>query len=200
LIDGWAAIAAALNAVFRRHGMPEWTADQAQANVRGSLRDTFPDMFGAGWEQDANLFYTTLQVEHLAHLRAMAGAAELLEACAIAPCGVVSNKTGAFLRREVTHLGWDRYFGAVVGAGDAAADKPDAAPLRLALQRLGVGCDRRVWYVGDTALDMRSARAAGCFGVLLGEAAHDGGWVIAEPDARFGDAFELARQIAALAS
>jgi phosphoglycolate phosphatase len=180
--------------------MPEWTAAQAQANVRGSLRDTFPAMFGSGWEQDANLFYSTLQLDHLAHLRAMPGAPALLEACAIAPCGVVSNKAGAFLRREVTHLGWDRYFGAVVGAGDAAADKPDAAPLLLALARLGIGCDRRVWYVGDTALDMRAARAAGCFGILLGDAAHDGGWARADAHARFDDAFQLARQIAALAS
>ncbi len=200
LINGWAAIAAALNAVFRRHGMAEWSAAQAQANVRGSLRDTFPDMFGPAWEQDANLFYTTLQVEHLAHLRTMPGAEALLDAAAAVPRAVVSNKTGVFLRREVSHLGWDHHFGAVVGAGDAAADKPDAAPLLLALDRLGVQPGNRVWYVGDTALDMRAARAAGCCAVLLGEAAHDGGIGHAQPDFTFGTAAQLALEIAALAS
>ena len=35
--------------------------------------------------------------------------------------GVVSNKTGRFLRAELAALGWDHYFGKLVGAGDAAA-------------------------------------------------------------------------------
>jgi phosphoglycolate phosphatase len=180
--------------------MAQWSAAEAQANVRGSLRDTFPSMFGEGWEQDAGLFYTTLQAEHLAHLRAMPGAQALLLAAGAVPCAVVSNKAGVFLRREVTHLGWDGYFGAVIGAGDAAADKPDAAPLLLALKRLGVPAGRDVWYVGDTALDMRAARAAGCCAVLLGTAAHDGGLAHAQPDYAFAEASDLARAIAALAS
>jgi phosphoglycolate phosphatase len=200
LIDGWAAIAAALNAVFRKHAMPEWSSADAQARVRGSLRDTFPAMFGRSWKRDAKLFYATLETEHLTHLRAMPGAAALLETSAIAPRAVVSNKAGDFLRREVTHLGWDRHFGSVVGAGDALADKPDAAPLLLALKRLGVPAGPQVWYVGDTALDMRAARAAGCAAVLLGTAAHDGGVAQAQPDAHFSDAFQLAGDFAALAS
>ena len=73
----------------------------------------------------------------------------------------MSNKAGKFLRAEVTHLGWAGHFGAVVGAGDASADKPDPAPILLALDRLGRTADRSVWYLGDTALDMAAARAAG---------------------------------------
>ena len=85
----------------------------------------------------------------------------------------MSNKAGTYLRAEVAHLGWAAHFGAVVGAGDAAADKPDPAPIRIALQRLGRPADASVWYLGDTALDMRAARAAGCTAVLIGDAAHD---------------------------
>jgi phosphoglycolate phosphatase len=200
LIDGWVAIAGALNAVFRTHAMPEWSAAEAQANVRGSLRDTFPAMFGASWKRDAKLFYATLEREHLDHLRPMPGAAALLEDSAIAPRAVVSNKEGDFLRREVGHLGWDPHFGAVVGAGDATADKPDAAPLLLALRRIGVPPSRSVWYVGDTALDMRAAHAAGCLAVLLGDATHDGGVERAQPDEHFRDAVQLRGEIVALAS
>jgi phosphoglycolate phosphatase len=46
--------------------------------------------------------------------------------------GVVSNKDGPFLRAEMAHLGWHGHFGAPVGAGDAAADKPDARLCALA--------------------------------------------------------------------
>ena len=64
----------------------------------------------------------------------MPGAVEALTAGAAWPQGVVSNKAGRYLRAEVAHLGWAAHFGAVVGAGDAAADKPDPAPIHLALQ------------------------------------------------------------------
>ncbi len=65
--------------------------------------------------------------------------------------GVVSNKTGALLRREADRLGWSGYFGRLVGAGDAAVDKPDAAPVRLALASSGIAAGEAVWFVGDTA-------------------------------------------------
>ena len=200
LIDGWAAIAVALNAVFARHGMPRWSAAEAQANVRGSMRDTFPAMFGAAWQDDAALFYATLADRHLDYLRPLNGAAELLAACQTVPLAVVSNKSGPILRREVAHLGWGPAFGAVVGAGDASADKPHPAPLKLALDRLRVEPGPKVWFVGDTALDMQAARAAGCCAVLLGSAPHGGGVDHARPDAQFDSPAQLAREFIALAS
>ena len=69
----------------------------------------------------------------------MPGAAEASGGRRAWPQGVVSNKAGRFLRAEVAHLGWAAHFGAVIGAGDAAADKPDPAPILLALDRLGHG-------------------------------------------------------------
>jgi phosphoglycolate phosphatase len=56
-----------------------------------------------------------------------------------------------------------------------------------------------VWYVGDTALDMQAARAAGCTAVLLGDAAHDGGVTHARPDLHFADGHALAAALASLA-
>ena len=82
---------------------------------------------------------------------------------------VVSNKTGTSLRTEAAHIGWAAYFARLVGAGDASHDKPDPAGFRLALEGSGIALGRGVWYVGDTALDMESAQAAGTTGVLLGE-------------------------------
>jgi phosphoglycolate phosphatase len=113
---------------------------------------------------------------------------------------VVSNKDGPFVRREVIHLRWEGFFGAVVGAGDAGADKPDPAPIWYALAAIGVRPGPGVWYVGDTALDMRAARAAGCCAVLLGDGSHDGGladWASRGvfPDLRFVDAHDLATRL-----
>jgi phosphoglycolate phosphatase len=198
LVDGWAGITAALNAVFAAFAMPAWTAADTRARVRVSLRDSFPVMFGAEWERARDIFYSTLTDNHLRHVAPMPGAAEALVAGAAWPQGVVSNKQGKFLRAEVSHLGWAAHFGAVVGAGDASADKPDPAPIVLALDRMGRGADRSVWYLGDTALDMEAARAAGVTAVLVGDASHDGGIDRARPDLHFLDASALAARLRAL--
>ena len=46
LVDGWAAVAAALNAVFAAFAMPFWTVEDTRARARLSLRESFPVMFG----------------------------------------------------------------------------------------------------------------------------------------------------------
>jgi phosphoglycolate phosphatase len=74
------------------------------------------------------------------------------------------------LRREVTRLGWSEYFGSLVGAGDAPADKPACEPVHLALAASGVPPGPNVWFVGDTAVDIECARNSGCVGVLLADA------------------------------
>ena len=61
--------------------------------------------------------------------------------------------------------------GAIVGAGDASADKPSPAPIWHALERIGVKPSPAVWYVGDTGSDMLAAHRAGCLAVLVGDAA-----------------------------
>lgn len=198
LVDGWAGITAALNAVFAAFDKPLWTVEDTRNRVRVSLRESFPVMFGDAWERARDLFYGTLRDQHLDHVQPMPGAAEALRAGARWPQGVVSNKAGDFLRREVVHLGWSGHFGPVIGAGDAVADKPDPAPIFLALQQLGCAPGPSVWYLGDTALDMQAARAAGVTAVLVGDAAHDGGVARAAPHRHFTSAFTLAAQLRAL--
>lgn len=201
LVDGWAAIQAGLNAAFRAFSLPEWDRAQVLANVRKSLRESFPVLFGPEWERARDIFYAEVSARHLAVVAPMPGAAAALAAAGrLAPQGVVSNKQGPLLRAEAAHLGWAAHFGALVGAGDAARDKPDAAPLLMALDALGVPPSREVWYVGDTALDMQAARAAGCRAVLLGDAAHDGGIAAASPDASFADGHALEAALLSLAN
>jgi phosphoglycolate phosphatase len=199
LIDGWAGIAAALNAVFTAFDKPLWTKEDTRNRVRVSLRESFPIMFGDAWERARDIFYDALTRQHLDHVAPMPGVPDVLIAGAGWPQGVVSNKAGAFLRREVAHLGWAGYFGPVIGAGDASADKPDPAPLQMALRQLGREPGAGVWYMGDTALDMRAAHAAGLTAVLIGDAAHDGGVERAAPDIHFADAGTLALRLRELA-
>jgi phosphoglycolate phosphatase len=201
LVDGWAAIQHGLNVTFRDFGMPEWDRETVLARVRGSLRDTFPGMFGDAWERARDIFYAAVRSCHLQVLSPMPEAATAIAAAAaLGPQGVISNKQGPLLRAEAAHLGWTDRFAALVGAGDAAADKPDPAPFTMALAACGVPAGRQVWYVGDTALDMRAARAAGCTAVLVGGAPHDGGVANARPDIAFADAASLGAALRACAA
>lgn len=198
LVDGWAAVLAGLNAAFDAFGMPRWDHARMLREVRRSLRESFPDLFGGEWERARDVFTTEVRRMHLSVLQPLDGSAALLAAASRLPLAVVSNKQGPVLRREAEHLGWAPRFHALVGAGDCAADKPDPAPMRAALAAIGAAASPAVWYVGDTALDMEAARRAGVSAVLLGDGAHDGGIPGHLCDARFADGHALAAYLSGL--
>jgi phosphoglycolate phosphatase len=199
LVDGWIGITAALNAAFDAFEKPRWTVIETRSRVRVALKESFPVMFGDAWEHARDIFYDRFRSDHLANVTPMPGAAEALLAGAAWPRGVVSNKAGNYLRAEVLHLGWSEHFTAVVGAGDASADKPSPEPILMALNSMGFSASRDVWYLGDTALDMQAARAAGVTAVLVGDAEHDGGVELASPDLHVHSAHDLAAWLKSLA-
>jgi phosphoglycolate phosphatase len=153
--------------------MPEWGMEDTRRNVARSLRDTFPDMFGSAWMEAKDVFYRSFEAVHLSHLRPLPGAEEMLASLVDMDLdlAVVSNKVGHYLRVEADQLGWSRYFKALVGATDAPADKPDPAPVDMALS--ATGRDRaplsadRAWFVGDSAVDLQCAINSGCRPILL---------------------------------
>lgn len=171
LIDSWDAIHDAQNHTFAAFGMPPWSLDTVRRNVRGSMRDTFPALFGDRWHEAGEIFYRRFEERHLHALRPLDGAAELLAALADdgVYLAVVSNKRGDYLRAEAARLGWDRWFGRIVGAFDAARDKPAPEPVALALGGSGVDVGAQVWFVGDADIDLECAAAAGCVPVLVRE-------------------------------
>ncbi|ABI57593.1 phosphoglycolate phosphatase [Alkalilimnicola ehrlichii MLHE-1] len=85
----------------------------------------------------------------------IAGVAELGIAQA-----VVTNKPRRFAEPLLETLGIRRYMATVVGGECAPVKKPDPAPLRLALERLGVE-PAQALMVGDSAVDVGAARNTG---------------------------------------
>ena len=170
LVDSWSTIHEALNHVMAAMGKPGWTMAETRARVRLSLRESFPLHFGERWEEARAIYLNRFRAIHLERLTALPGCAEMVEALAGDKffLGVVSNKTGSLLRREAAQLGWSRHFGRLVGAGDAALDKPHPAPVGLALEPSAVAPGESVWFVGDTGVDMICAQNTGCVPVLLG--------------------------------
>jgi phosphoglycolate phosphatase len=170
LVDSWATIHEALNFLMRAMDKPEWSLADTREKVRLSLREAFPLHFGERWEEARDIYLEHFRAIHLDRLQPLPGREAMLNRLAHEGIflGVVSNKTGDLLRREIARLGWSELFGSIVGAGDAALDKPACDPVHLALQPSGVIAGDEVWFVGDTAIDMECAENSGCVAVLLG--------------------------------
>jgi len=72
------------------------------------------------------------------------------------PLAIVTGRPRKDAQRFLDEAGIGAHFKALVSMDDGPL-KPDPAPVRLALQRLGVA---RAWMLGDTPDDMAAARAA----------------------------------------
>lgn len=170
LVDTWPTIHDALNHTLRAMGQPEWPIEQVRAQVKQSMRDSFPRLFGQAWEEAAELYQSRFRAIHLERLQPLPDAQAMLKALhgTGVYMGIVSNKKGENLRKEVAHLGWHDYLDATIGAQDAPHDKPHPAPAQLALAKAPAHLPEEVWFVGDTSIDLECAHAIGATTVLYG--------------------------------
>lgn len=169
LVNTWPCIEQATNITLTTMGHQPWTPAQVRERVAGSLRDTFPKIYGARWEEAREVYYRAYEQVHLDALAEVQGATVFLQAAEKSGLymGVVSNKTGRYLRQESTHIGWDKYFKRLVGSQDAARDKPEIDPVLMALDGSGLPPSPDVWFIGDAAIDVICANRAGMTSVLV---------------------------------
>src|SRR5690606_22809890 len=80
------------------------------------------------------------------------------------PLGIVTARPRKDAAELLDRFDIGQFFATVVSREDAAS-KPDPAPVRLAMERLGV---RRAWMVGDTIDDLLAARRAGAVPIAVG--------------------------------
>lgn len=136
----------------------------------GKPRDyLYPKIYKDKAAQAVEIFgrYVEQNAHNVKHVPESEDALSLLKSRNI-PMGIVSNKKSEIIERELYHLQWEHYFPSVIGAGEADEDKPSAAPLQMAMDRVGLSPTKHVvWYVGDTENDLACAQAAGCPALFL---------------------------------
>jgi phosphoglycolate phosphatase len=118
------------------------------AGIERALDDVLPVFFECYGER---LLETT---------RLYDGIVEALDAVAAHDLAVLTNKPGPFSRRILDGLGVASLFARVWGAGDVPARKPDPAGLWRLMEELAAR-PTATWMIGDSAIDVRTARAAG---------------------------------------
>ena len=148
---------------YRRCFAPDWRVMYANLGVPEDRLDEADARWWAAFDDGGTKLF--------------AGVRDGLERLVAAghPLGMVTAGRGDRVGAEIRRHGLEGYFEAIVYGDDTAAQKPDPAPLRAGLERLGYG-DRpaEAVYVGDTPADMRMAVASGTRAVgiesILGDA------------------------------
>ncbi len=74
--------------------------------------------------------------------------------------GVVTTKTGRYSRELLEHFGLMHRFEVLIGREDVKNPKPHPEPVHRALEGMNTDASK-AWMIGDTLLDIESARAAG---------------------------------------
>jgi len=82
----------------------------------------------------------------------------VLEAAKFATLGIVTTKTARYSKVLMEHFGLMDKFEVLIGREDVEHPKPHEEPILKALEKLPQ--DRDVWIIGDTELDLISAKNA----------------------------------------
>ena len=165
LIDSVADLATALNETLRdlEPGSLGLPLDRVRSFVgEGARRLVSRGLDAAGIPTDPDAAVSVFMERYSHHLldttRFYPGVEALLRGLAGRRLAVLTNKPGGFSRAILEGLGGAGHFFAVIG-GDDGARKPDPAGLLRLCAAVGAA-PREAVLVGDSAIDVRTARAA----------------------------------------
>lgn len=178
LVDSLPDLSEALNLALAEQGWPPVPAELVRTSLHDGLEGSVqaalahlaasPDLANGVAERYALLY----QARITRRTRAYPGVTAMLARLSVAGVrlGICTNKGEAQARQLLGHLDLAGYFDVVIGADTLSRRKPDPAPLRAAMARLG-SVPWRALMVGDSRVDIECARAAG-----LACAVHAGGY------------------------
>ena len=170
LVNNWDPIFIAYKKTLKSLGLKKQNREETLKNAKYSLRETFPRIFKNDWKKAKKIFYYEFKKIHLQMIKPLPYAEKILKIIKekrIA-CGVISNKEGNLLRKEINKLGWNKkYFKVLVGANEAKRDKPSKYPLLLALNKISLKPNKNIWYVGDNGIDVEFAKKNKCSSIFI---------------------------------
>jgi len=172
LVDTLADIAEAMNGVLARHGIPPYPQDAYKTFVGDGALElarrcaaNSPAACASAPEDILADYVAAYKAQDNRHARPYPRVAESLAALAAkgVPLGVCTNKPQA-QAEALMALYFPGVFSVVAGQRPGVPLKPDPAGALAAATAWGVA-PRDVAFVGDTGVDMRTAKNAGMFAV-----------------------------------
>ena len=169
LVNNWEPIFFAYKKTLQALGLKKQSKEETLKNAKYSLRETFPRIFKNDWKKAKKVFYLEFKKIHLKKIKPIPNALKILKKIKEKKikCGVISNKDGNLLRKEINKLEWKKYFKVIVGANEAKKDKPSKYPLVLALNKFSLKSNKNIWYVGDNDIDIEFAKKNNCLSIFI---------------------------------
>ncbi|QOY54488.1 HAD family hydrolase [Candidatus Sulfurimonas marisnigri] len=172
LIDSTEAILETFHHSFNVHKYPNPEDEEIKALIGYPLDVMYEEL---GVHRDVVWDYVSTYKEYYREISTLR--TELLEnareavikASEFAVLGIVTTKTGEYSRILMEHFELMQYFEVLIGREDVENPKPHEEPILKALEKLDTN-NKEIWMIGDTKLDLISAKNAkvNSIGLLCG--------------------------------
>jgi phosphoglycolate phosphatase len=179
LIDSKLDLVTSVNAMLRQMGRAELATEVVASFIGHGAPQLIASALGPGATDDQrrtglSLFMAHCQQHQLDITRPYPGVVEALDSLAGFPMSVLTNKPTAMSIEILQGLGLAQYFRSIYAGDSFEKKKPDPAGALAVLQELAVPPVQAA-MVGDSEVDVQTARNAGMFAVAVnyGFGVHD---------------------------
>lgn len=172
LIDSTDAIVSTFHHSFEVHSYPKQDDEDIKALI-GYPLDIMYEELGVSkelvWDFVATYKEEYRKISTLKTLLLPNAIEAVQQASEFATLGIVTTKTGKYSKILMEHFGLMDYFEVLIGREDVQNPKPHEEPILKALEKLDTE-NKEIWMIGDTKLDLISAKNAqvNSIGVLCG--------------------------------
>jgi len=201
LVDSVFDLASSLNATLEQLApgtppLPIETVRSFVGNGAGQLvaRSLASSGIAVSPETALAVFLECYRERLLETTRPYPGVVEGLDRLVDRTLAVLTNKPGDMSRQILTRLGLDTRFARIYGGGDVPGRKPDPAGLLQLLRELGAS-PAEALMVGDSPIDVLTARNAGVRAVGVRYGLDPSGFAAATPDLEVDNLVELATRL-----
>lgn len=170
LLDTIEDIKSAMNKVLAKHGFPLHSAQDYRNMVGWGLRElvrlALPRQYASDEKvrqcvEEMKIHYAENPVEKTKPYPGINRMLDLLFRENI-KLGILSNKIDGIVKQVIASVFPERGFHSVRGLMEEIPRKPDPAGALLAAEEMGVHPEK-ILYIGDSDVDMKTAKAAGMF-------------------------------------
>ena len=167
LIDSTEAILESFHNSFRVYDFPFPDDEQIKALIGHPLDVMYREL---GVKEELVWDFVNTYKEHYRKISTqktvlLKNAKEAVQTAAeFASLGIVTTKTGEYSRILMEHFGLMDKFDVLIGREHVQNPKPHAEPILKALEKFDTA-NREIWMIGDTQMDLLSAKNAGVNGI-----------------------------------
>jgi len=171
LIDSQKDLILSVNAMLRELGRPELSDDTISSYIGQGVPVLVARVLGNGatpeeHKRGIEFFLGYYEVHKMDNTRPYPGVPEALAVLRDYPMAVLTNKPVRISRRILEELGLAKHFRAIYGGNSFETKKPDSLGALTILRELGVP-PKEALLVGDSEVDVQTARNAGAFAAIV---------------------------------